>query len=203
MTTPNSSRRAFLSTSGTVLGGSWLAWSLPTILATADLACQAHQDGAPFEVLTASEAIELEAIAAQIFPSDDTPGAREAGVIYFIDRALHTFRADDQAPLREGLADLAAQVHATHPGTPPFSALPDAQQIEALRAIEETDFFETVRAMTIAGMFAHPSYGGNRDKIGWHLLGFDDKHAWQPPFGYYDAAYTAATENPSEASTPR
>ena len=30
---------------------------------------------------------------AQIVPSDDTPGAREAGVIYFIDRALATFLA--------------------------------------------------------------------------------------------------------------
>ena len=197
MTTPNPSRRAFLSTSGTVLGGTWLAWSLPAILATADFACQAHQDGAPFEALSAVEATELEAIAAQIFPSDDTPGAREAGVIYFIDRALHTFRADDHAPLREGLDELAAHVQATYPGTAAFSALPHAQQIEALHTIEETDFFETVRAMTIAGMFGHPSYGGNRDKIGWQLLGFDDRHVWQPPFGYYDAAYTAASESPS------
>ncbi len=35
-------------------------------------------------------------------------------------------------------------------------------------------------------MFALPSYGGNRDKAGWHLIGFDDRHFWQPPFGYYD-----------------
>jgi hypothetical protein len=35
-------------------------------------------------------------------------------------------------------------------------------------------------------MFASPSYGGNRNLVGWKLLGFDDRFAWQPPFGYYD-----------------
>jgi hypothetical protein len=35
-------------------------------------------------------------------------------------------------------------------------------------------------------MFALPSWGGNRDLAGWALLGFDSRHAWQPPFGFYD-----------------
>ncbi len=41
--------------------------------------------------------------------------------------------------------------------------------------------------LTHCGMFAMPSRGGNRDRSGWALLGFDNQHAWQPPFGYYDA----------------
>ena len=140
-------------------------------------------------MLTAFEAAELEAIAAQIIPTDDTPGAREAGVIYFIDRALNTFGADNLEPIREGLQEFESSVREEHPGVEAFSALSDDQQIEALRAIEESDFFGTVRTLTIAGMFSHPSYGGNRDKVGWQLLQFDDRHAWQPPFGYYDAQY--------------
>ena len=44
-----------------------------------------------FEFFTPEEAAEVEAIAARIIPTDETPGAREAGVIYFIDRALVTF----------------------------------------------------------------------------------------------------------------
>jgi hypothetical protein len=36
-------------------------------------------------------------------------------------------------------------------------------------------------------MFAMPVRGGNRDKAGWALIGFVDRHVWQPPFGYYDA----------------
>ena len=184
------SRRAFLGTSGSVIGGSWIALNLPAILATADFACTAQSAGAGFEVLTAFEAAELEAIAAQIIPTDDTPGAREAGVIYFIDRALNTFGAENLEPIREGLQDFESSVREEHSEVEAFSALSDDQQIEALRAIEESDFFGTVRTLTIAGMFAHPSYGGNRDKVGWALLGFDDRHAWQPPFGYYDAQYT-------------
>jgi gluconate 2-dehydrogenase gamma chain len=184
------SRRAFLGASGSVIGGSWIALHLPAVLAAADFACTTRQEGAAFEILTAFEAAELEAIAAQIIPTDDTPGAREAGVIYFIDRALNTFRADDLEPIRAGLQDLESRVREDHAGVEAFSALTDDQQIEALRAIEESDFFRTVRFLTVAGMFAHPSYGGNRDKIGWQLLGFDDRHQWQPPFGYYDAQYT-------------
>ncbi len=183
------SRRAFLGTSGSVIGGSWIALNLPAILATADFACNAQRAGAGFEVLTAFEAAELEAIAAQIIPTDDTPGAREAGVIYFIDRALNTFGAENLEPIREGLQDFESSVREEHSGVEAFSGLSDDQQIEALRAIEESDFFGTVRTLTIAGMFAHPSYGGNRDKVGWALLGFDDRHAWQAPFGYYDAQY--------------
>ncbi len=186
------SRRAFLNTSGSVIGGSWFALTLPALLATADFACRAHAEEAPFDVLTPAEATELEAIAAQIIPSDDTPGAREAGVIYFIDRALGTIMADDLDPVREGLQEFEASLRQKHPDVEAFSALPPEQQIEALRAIEESDFFETIRALTIAGMFAHPSYGGNRDKAGWTLLHFDDRHVWTPPFGYYDAQYTRA-----------
>lgn len=184
------SRRAFLGASGSVIGGSWIALHLPAVLAAADFACTARQEGVAFEILTAFEAAELEAIAAQIIPTDDTPGAREAGVIYFIDRALNTFRADDLEPIRAGLEDLESSVRAAHAGVEAFSALADDQQIDALRAIEESEFFQTVRFLTVAGMFADPSYGGNRDKIGWQLLGFDDRHQWQPPFGYYDEHYT-------------
>jgi gluconate 2-dehydrogenase gamma chain len=37
------------------------------------------------------------------------------------------------------------------------------------------------------GFLGNPSYGGNRDRIGWKLIGFEDRMAYQPPFGYYDA----------------
>ncbi|MFQ5568421.1 MAG: gluconate 2-dehydrogenase subunit 3 family protein [Rhodothermales bacterium] len=186
MSPDKQSRRTFLNTSGSLIGGSWIALNLPAILATADFACRARRDGADFEVLTPAEATELEAIAAQIIPSDDTPGAREAGVIYFIDHALGTFMSDDLDQVREGLNTLASSVRDTHPEAASFAALAHDQQIETLQAMEESDFFETVRSFTIAGMFAHPSYGGNRDKIGWQLLHFDDRHVWEPPFGHYD-----------------
>jgi hypothetical protein len=30
-------------------------------------------------------------------------------------------------------------------------------------------------------------HGGNHDKVGWQLLGYDDSLNHEPPFGYYDA----------------
>jgi len=36
------------------------------------------------------------------------------------------------------------------------------------------------------GFLASPAWGGNRDKVGWKLIGFEDAGAFQPPFGYYD-----------------
>ena len=44
-----------------------------------------------------------------------------------------------------------------------------------------------MRFMTLCGFFGMSSYGGNRDNVGWELLGFDGhRGAWQPPFGHYD-----------------
>jgi hypothetical protein len=67
-----------------------------------------------------------------------------------------------------------------------FSALKPAQQIQLLTSIEKTPFFKTVRDHTIMGVFASPQHGGNYDKVGWKLIGFEDKLAFAPPFGYYD-----------------
>jgi gluconate 2-dehydrogenase gamma chain len=39
----------------------------------------------------------------------------------------------------------------------------------------------------ILGFLSNPEYGGNRDKVGWKLIGFEDTFAYEPPFGYYDA----------------
>ena len=61
-----------------------------------------------FEFFSPEQAKEIDAITARIIPTDDTPGAREAGVVYFIDRALTTFASDDQKTYREGLPELAS-----------------------------------------------------------------------------------------------
>jgi hypothetical protein len=39
---------------------------------------------------------------------------------------------------------------------------------------------------TLYGFLGNSSYGGNRDNVGWKLIGFEDRMAYQPPFGYYD-----------------
>ncbi|MEE9141300.1 MAG: gluconate 2-dehydrogenase subunit 3 family protein [Gammaproteobacteria bacterium] len=179
-------RREFLRNTGTVFGASWLTARWPVMLAAGQTAATAHAALASFKNLDTPDAADLLAIAAQIIPSDDTPGATEAGVIYFIDEAIGSFMSDQTEIVLEGLADLNEMLIEQH-GVARFAELDNDRQIEVLTAIEDTPFFGTVRFMTLVGMFAMPSYGGNRDHIGWDLLGFDHKHGWQPPFGYYDA----------------
>lgn len=166
-----------------------IALSMPAIMAIADEAARSATEQSHFRVLSASEATELEAIAARIIPSGDSPGAREAGVIYFIDTVLADIEPEVTEPIRKGLANLHDHIRETY-DTPSFAALNQVQQIEALQAIEDTEFFETLRFLTIAGTFCDPSHGGNREKVGWELIGFEGPMGTQPPFGYYDADYT-------------
>jgi gluconate 2-dehydrogenase gamma chain len=141
----------------------------------------------PFQTLDAAMAAEIDAITSQIVPSTDGPGAHEAGVIYFIDRALATFDAHLRESYREGLAGVQQKRKEMFPASASIAALTGAQQIQLMHAIEKTGFFELLRTHTLYGFLGNPSYGGNRDRVGWKLIGFEDRHVFQPPFGYYDA----------------
>ena len=139
--------------------------------------------------LSAAEAADVEAVAAQIIPTDDTPGAREAGVALFIDQALATFLSRLGSDYRAQLTDFQVTFRSRHPAATSFAALPSDGQIEYLKTVERTPFFDTTRLLTLLGMFTMPAYGGNQSGVGWKLIGFEDRHAFQPPFGYYDRDY--------------
>ncbi len=134
----------------------------------------------------------MESVAAQIIPSDETPGAREAGAVYFIDRALNTFDRERQGLYTQGLGTLQAKTRELFPDAATFSGLRSDQQIQVLKAIEKTPFFAQIRTHTITGYLANPEYGGNRNQAGWKLIGFDGKFRYEPPFGYYDAESKAS-----------
>ena len=185
------SRRSVLAGSVAGLSSVWLATHWPGILAAQEHAHTVAESGRATTLgfFSPDQAVEIESVAAQIIPKDGTPGAREAGTIYFIDRALTTFDQDKQAAYTQGLKDLRAKTHQLYLPADKFSDLNPAQQIQVLTAIERTAFFGQVRLHTIVGFFANPEYGGNQEKIGWNLIGFEDKFAWEPPFGHYDREY--------------
>lgn len=180
-------RRAFLRASGTVAGGALLSLHFPGLVAIAEAAAAARDAGAAFRHLSATEAAALEGIAARIIPTDETPGAREAGVIHFIDQALGEFMAEAAGALRAGIEDVDARAAVAVEGRHFADLGPEAQDA-ILREVEDTPFFGLMHYLTVAGMFALPVYGGNRDYLGWQLLGFDHRHGWMPPFGHYDGA---------------
>ena len=182
------SRRGFLLSSLRGAGGAWASLHWPAILAAAEHAAHARNAVPPakLEVLSAEQAAEIEAAASRIIPSDDSPGAREAGVIYFIDRALATFAADNRDEYVKGLPVLQAKTQELFPNTPRFSQVAPEQQDAVLKGLEGQPIFELTRAHTVMGFLADPARGGNRGEVGWKVIGFDDSPAFAPPFGYYD-----------------
>jgi gluconate 2-dehydrogenase gamma chain len=169
---------------------------------------EAARSGAPpkFEFFSAEQAGEVEAIAARIIPSEETPGAREAGVIFFIDRALATFASDMRTVYAEGLTQLQTKTRDQFPSVQKFSKATPEQQDQILGALEnkaaptarpfatharKPDFFETLRQHTIAGFLIDPDAkrGSNQDGVGWKFIGREREHAFHPPFGDYDKDY--------------
>jgi gluconate 2-dehydrogenase gamma chain len=182
-------RRTFLRAAATA-GAAWAVTDLGQVEEA--LAWATHQAGtggaAGFSVLTKAQADVVDSVTSRILPSlDGRPGAHEAGVVYFIDRALSTFNAIQKTLYADGVADLNRRAALKVKGAASFAALTPDQQDDLLHAIEKTPFFEAARFDTIVGAFALPTRGGNRNYAGWHLLGFEHQPAFQPPFGYYDA----------------
>lgn len=175
------------------------------------------------------EARTVEAITARLLPgSPEDPGAREAGVVYYIDTLLSyssgfgeaTYRmppfaetytgdappstdtdgfdvvwvAEDEAErygyqsiltpretYRAGLASLDRYTNERFQAD--FVTLTEEQQDATVQAMLDGEattfvnptgeaFFHVLRRHTAEGMFSDPVYGGNRDMVGWSLIGY-------------------------------
>ena len=93
----------------------------------------------------------------------------------------------DQSPLspaeryRRALAALDKYCRATYAGKS-FTQIPDSEKDKLLSGLEEGQvhlegtsaraFFELLLQNTQEGFFADPVYGGNRDMVGWKMIGF-------------------------------
>lgn len=188
---PSPSRRDFLATSASAVGGAWLAAALPALVTLSACARDAARRGDAFTTLTPEEGEAMTAFASNILPSDELPGATEAGVVYFVDGALGSFFTGQRELIKQGLADLDAR--AVQRGAERFASLAPADQVAVMKEVEQTPFFFNARNLTMMGVLADPSYGGNRDLVGYSLVRREPGTAWQPPFGYYDEEATRAT----------
>jgi gluconate 2-dehydrogenase gamma chain len=93
----------------------------------------------------------------------------------------------NQSPLtpaaryRQALAALDRHCRAAYAGKP-FPQIPDDEQDKVLSGLEKGEvqlegtsgrtFFEYLLQNTREGFFADPVYGGNRDMVGWKMIGF-------------------------------
>src|SRR5215210_5288943 len=132
-------------------------------------------------VLTPYEARTAAAVFERLFPSDESsPGAIDIGVLTYLDRALAGAYRDKDEAYRLGLAalDLAARRRSGMPFADcsvekQDALLTDLEQdvLPNFRIPPQSDFFGMLRAHLQEGLFADPAYGGNRDKLGWMVLG--------------------------------
>jgi gluconate 2-dehydrogenase gamma chain len=199
----NESRRDFLKTAVAGAGA----------VATAGVAPPAAAQNAPMQMdhgaglgafFNLEESATIAAFTERLMPdAPGKPGAREAGVLNYIDLALAGAYSDMQEFYRHGLTQLDAYARKTHNAA--FTRLSAAQQDEIITALEANkadgftwptarDFFNTLRTHTMEGMFADPIYGGNKDFAGWRLVGFPGA---QPQFTQSEmqskAAYKGGT----------
>jgi len=180
------SRRAFIQASGLASGAAMLGIGGTALLTITETARAARDAGTAFKVLGAAEARDLAAIAARVIPTTDTPGANEAGVIHFFDRAFDAEMSPALGPVR-GFIDI---LNTAAGGGRRFADLDEAAQDTLLEQHEDDDRFEICRIGTLFGFFGMSTYGGNRDHLSWKLIGFEGhRGAWEAPFGYYDAHY--------------
>jgi gluconate 2-dehydrogenase gamma chain len=154
---------------------------------------QAHAHGGHGAFLNDEDSATVTAFAERLMPgAPGKPGARDAGVLNYIDLALSGAYSDLQDFYRRGLASLDAYCRKTHDAS--FVKLNAAKQDEVIAALEQGKdtgftwpsaqaFFNTVRTHTMEGMFADPVYGGNKDFAGWRLVGFPGA---QPLFSLED-----------------
>ena len=186
--TESFSRRAFLKSTGALAGSSLFRIGGTSLAAIAQAACSARDDVAALVTLGEDEARDYVAAMARLIPTTDTPGAADAGVIWFWDNVLGNYYGHFLEPVR-GLRDrLLTETDGR------FADLDAEAQDAALRAIEDDGRFEIWRILTIFGFFAMEKHGGNKDHLSWELVGYKGHHgAWSPPFGHYDAEY--AKEN--------
>ena len=139
----------------------------------------------PLTNLTASETEILSAMVDRLIPTDELgPGALDAGVLQYIDRALSEAESDSAEAYRSGLAALDTYSRYTRGG--PFIDLSTIDQDSVLIDVQigaatgagvgfvgsSGSFFNMVKGHTWQGMFGDPKYGGNADFAGWELIDY-------------------------------
>ena len=179
-------RRQFLVLTGASIGGT-IVYSLDRRVSLLSAQEKPQTIRIPLRFLTEDEARVLAAAAARIFPSDESgPGATEAGVTIFIDRQLagpwgrdaHRYTHgpfDENAPPEFGYQGKATPRELYRAGLKQLAGLDQLapeEQDKKLEELEKTPFFTLLHKNTIEGMFCDPIHGGNRNMVGWQLVGF-------------------------------
>jgi gluconate 2-dehydrogenase gamma chain len=146
----------------------------------------------PHGTFTGREFAAVAAACERILPRDEDPGALDAQVPSYIDRILQTPELKQmKGDFLQGLSALERRARSMFQKG--FSEATPSQQDELLAIFKdsrsgsgEAHFYELLLLLTLEGFLGDPSYGGNKDRVGWKLVGFDTVGtvAMAPPEGY-------------------
>jgi gluconate 2-dehydrogenase gamma chain len=121
-----------------------------------------------WEFFEKEEARTISALVDQIIPADEHPSASEAGVVDFLDRQLTRAWRRHRGIYRKGLAEV--NEHSLREHKKRFVELSSTEQAEGAKALEGTEFFETLIRHSLWGYFGSPRHGGNRNAVSWQML---------------------------------
>lgn len=131
------------------------------------------------KVLTVDQATTLGAIVEQFIPTDDYPGAKQAGVVSYIDGILSgPYSGFYKNKYEEGLKiidQVSRQRFGNH-----FAALDQDHQSSVLEMLENgkageksgSEFFSLCLRHTMEGYYGNPKDGANYGGASWKMIGF-------------------------------
>jgi len=156
-------------------------------------ACRARGSAEPPRAFAPDQRRVLDALLEHILPTDDEPGAREAGCADFVDLELAKQEFGLlKTVLERGLQALESEARAV--GGDGFAQLSSEQRDQVLREVEQLRargfsgqrFVHLAIVLTLEGFLCDPRHGGNRDGIGWRVIGHrpvrwapDDGRGWR------------------------
>jgi gluconate 2-dehydrogenase gamma chain len=151
-------RRAFLGAGLTAAAGSTIG-------------CSRSQGAGDWRWFTPAEAQTVDAICVQLIPADQDPGAKQAGVVNYIDLQLSKRFKKHQAVYRRGIAEVDTTSRAKFGKR--FVELTGERQVEVLNAVEESSrtFFDLIVTHARQGYYGDPRHGGNRNMVSWKMVG--------------------------------
>ncbi|MGA1995971.1 MAG: gluconate 2-dehydrogenase subunit 3 family protein [Bryobacteraceae bacterium] len=149
----------------------FLGAGLSAAVAGAAISCGGGGRNGGWRFFTAGEAQTVEAICEQIIPADRDAGARQSGVVDYIDIQLTRHFKRHRKTYRQGIAAVDRASRAKFGKR--FADLAAEQQSEALIEVEENsrEFFDLVLAHTRQGFYGDPRHGGNRNMASWKMVG--------------------------------
>ena len=115
-------------------------------------------------------------IVDHLLPSDaKTPGAKTLRAQYYFEKLL-LLKEYDSKTLKNGLEHIKQLAYPKN-----FSTLSSSQKEKILRQFEQSPegrhWLQTTLEFLLEGLLSSPSYGGNRDRVGWKWL---DHRGGQP-----------------------